>query len=85
MDPISDLRLEPVAEEAVGKFNSSETIHVAVGKEYKKEKQNLLWVTRNFQRDTIGLVLVHWHSKWILADYKVHLSFFFTDLVFGTR
>ncbi|XP_042379876.1 U-box domain-containing protein 33-like [Zingiber officinale] len=76
MDPIPDLPLEPVAEEAIGKFNSSsETIHVAVGKENKKEKQNLLWVMRNFPRDTIGLVHVHWHSKWILTDFGVKFNY----------
>ncbi|KAG6513602.1 hypothetical protein ZIOFF_023934 [Zingiber officinale] len=86
MDPIPDLPLEPVAEEAIGKFNSSsETIHVAVGKENKKEKQNLLWVMRNFPRDTIGLVHVHWHSKWILTDCKISEPFTDCTVVLAYR
>lgn len=85
MDPIPDLGLELVAEGAIGKFNSCETIHVAVGKEYKKEKQNLLWVMRNFPRDTIGLVHVHWHSKWILTDCKISEPFTYCTVAFVYR
>ncbi|XP_062199359.1 U-box domain-containing protein 33-like isoform X2 [Phragmites australis] len=42
-----------------------EEIHIAVGKNFRKEKANILWAAANFPRATIVLVHVHWPSKWM--------------------
>jgi hypothetical protein len=42
-----------------------EEVHIAVGKNSKKEKANILWAAANFPRATIVLVHVHWPSKWM--------------------
>ncbi|KAF0911509.1 hypothetical protein E2562_011148 [Oryza meyeriana var. granulata] len=42
-----------------------EEIHIAVGKNTKKEKANILWAAARFPRATIVLVHVHWPSKWM--------------------
>lgn len=42
-----------------------EEIHIAVGKNFRKEKANILWAAANFPRATIVLVNVHWPSKWM--------------------
>jgi hypothetical protein len=41
-----------------------EEVHIAVGKNLRKEKVNILWAAANFPRATIVLVHVHWSSKW---------------------
>ncbi|OEL14989.1 U-box domain-containing protein 33 [Dichanthelium oligosanthes] len=40
-------------------------IHIAVGKNSRKEEPNILWAAANFPMATIVLVHVHWPSKWI--------------------
>ncbi|CAL5065552.1 unnamed protein product [Urochloa decumbens] len=42
-----------------------EEVHIAVGKNSRKEKSNILWAAANFPRATIVLVHVHWPSKWM--------------------
>ncbi|XP_015696477.1 U-box domain-containing protein 33-like isoform X2 [Oryza brachyantha] len=42
-----------------------EEIHIAVGKNFRKEKANILWAAARFARATIVLVHVHWPSKWM--------------------
>ncbi|XP_003576877.2 U-box domain-containing protein 33 isoform X2 [Brachypodium distachyon] len=42
-----------------------EEVHIAVGKNFRKEKANILWAAANFPRATITLVNVHWPSKWM--------------------
>ncbi|TVU10626.1 hypothetical protein EJB05_44170, partial [Eragrostis curvula] len=42
-----------------------EEVHIAVGKNFRKEKANILWAAANFPRATIVLVHVHWPSKWM--------------------
>lgn len=42
-----------------------EEVHIAVGKNFRKEKANILWAAANFPRATIVLVNVHWPSKWM--------------------
>ncbi|ONM20844.1 U-box domain-containing protein 33 [Zea mays] len=42
-----------------------EEVHIAVGKNSRKEKANILWAAANFPRATIVLVHVHWPSKWM--------------------
>ncbi|CAD6220005.1 unnamed protein product [Miscanthus lutarioriparius] len=42
-----------------------EEVHIAVGKNSKKEKANILWAAAKFPRATIVLVHVHWPSKWM--------------------
>ena len=42
-----------------------EEVHIAVGKNSRKEKANILWTAANFPRATIVLVHVHWPSKWM--------------------
>jgi hypothetical protein len=42
-----------------------EEVHIAVGKNLRKEKANILWAAANFPRATIVLVHVHWPSKWM--------------------
>jgi hypothetical protein len=42
-----------------------EAVHIAVGKNSRKEKANILWAAANFPRATIVLVHVHWPSKWM--------------------
>ncbi|KAM0878666.1 hypothetical protein ACQ4PT_034736 [Festuca glaucescens] len=42
-----------------------EEVHIAVGKNFRKEKANILWAAANFPTATIVLVNVHWPSKWM--------------------
>ncbi|KAL5676417.1 hypothetical protein ACJX0J_012548, partial [Zea mays] len=42
-----------------------EEVHIAVGKNSRKEKLNILWSVANFPRAAIVLVHVHWPSKWM--------------------
>jgi interleukin-1 receptor-associated kinase 1 len=42
-----------------------EEVHIAVGKNFRKEKANILWSTAKFPRARIVLVNVHWPSKWM--------------------
>lgn len=42
-----------------------EEVHIAVGKNARKEKANILWAAANFPRAAIVLVHVHWPSKWM--------------------
>ncbi|KAK3129390.1 hypothetical protein QOZ80_6BG0478790 [Eleusine coracana subsp. coracana] len=42
-----------------------EEVHIAVGKNLRKEKANILWAAANFPRATMVLVHVHWPSKWM--------------------
>ncbi|XP_062194210.1 U-box domain-containing protein 34-like isoform X6 [Phragmites australis] len=42
-----------------------EEVHIAVGKNTRKEKAKILWAAANFPRATIVLVHVHWPSKWM--------------------
>jgi interleukin-1 receptor-associated kinase 1 len=42
-----------------------EEVHIAVGKNFRKEKANILWSTVKFPRARIVLVNVHWPSKWM--------------------
>ena len=42
-----------------------EEVHIAVGKNSRKEKANILWTAANFPRATIVLVHVHWPSQWM--------------------
>ncbi|WVZ63208.1 hypothetical protein U9M48_012858 [Paspalum notatum var. saurae] len=42
-----------------------EEVHIAVGKNTRKEKANILWAAANFPRAAIVLVHVHWPSKWM--------------------
>uniref|UniRef100_A0A453PSS3 Uncharacterized protein n=1 Tax=Aegilops tauschii subsp. strangulata TaxID=200361 RepID=A0A453PSS3_AEGTS len=42
-----------------------EEVHIAVGKNFKREKANILWAAANFPRATLVLVNVHWPSKWM--------------------
>jgi interleukin-1 receptor-associated kinase 1 len=42
-----------------------EEVHITVGKNFRKEKANILWATAKFPRATIVLVNVHWPSKWM--------------------
>ncbi|KAF7059835.1 hypothetical protein CFC21_066688 [Triticum aestivum] len=42
-----------------------EEVHIAIGKNFRKEKANILWAAANFPRATIVLVHVHWPSKWM--------------------
>jgi hypothetical protein len=59
-----------------------EEVHIAVGKNFRKEKANILWAAANFPTATIVLVNVHWPSKWMRfskissakAFYPLHSS-----------
>ncbi|KAJ1289032.1 hypothetical protein BS78_02G134700 [Paspalum vaginatum] len=42
-----------------------EEVHIAVGKNTRKEKANILWAAANFPSAAIVLVHVHWPSKWM--------------------
>ncbi|KAF8675244.1 hypothetical protein HU200_047917 [Digitaria exilis] len=42
-----------------------EEVHIAVGKNLRKEKANILWAAANFPKAAIVLVHVHWPSKWM--------------------
>ncbi|KAL6838453.1 hypothetical protein ACP4OV_031698 [Aristida adscensionis] len=42
-----------------------ELVHIAVGKNFRKEKANILWAVAKFPRATIVFVHVHWPSKWM--------------------
>ena len=42
-----------------------EEVHIAVGKNSRNEKLNILWAAANFPRAAIVLVHVHRPSKWM--------------------
>jgi len=42
-----------------------EEVHIAVGKNTKKEEPNIRWAAANFPKATIVLVHVHWPSEWM--------------------
>lgn len=56
-----------------------EEVHIAVGKNSRKEKANILWAAANFPRAAIVLVHVHWPSKWMPFS-KIFISFQFHPL-----
>lgn len=45
--------------------DTEEAIYVALGKEFKKDSANLLWVLANFPTARIVFLHVHWPSKWM--------------------
>ncbi|WOL18230.1 U-box domain-containing protein 33-like [Canna indica] len=59
--------------------NGENTIHVAVGKKFKEERENLLWVMKYFPEATIVIIHVHWHSKWVLTDLGVKFQYEFAN------
>ncbi|CAD6264119.1 unnamed protein product [Miscanthus lutarioriparius] len=42
-----------------------EEVHIAVGKNTRKEELNIRWAAAKFPKATIVLVHVHWPSEWM--------------------
>lgn len=60
---IKEERMEASKSEPFRRSEATEVIHIAVGKNYRAEKQNLKWVPENFPRARIFIIHVPWPSK----------------------
>lgn len=56
-----------------------EVVHIAVGKNARKEEPNIRWAAAAFPEAAIVLVHVHWPSEWMPFS-KIYLLCLFSSL-----
>jgi hypothetical protein len=76
---ITDCKSDVAAWEKQEKKMEGEVVHIAVGKNTRKEEPNIRWAAAAFPEAAIVLVHVHWPSEWMPFS-KIYLLCLFSSL-----